>query len=81
MPLTYPDAWARGIGVADLARSLVEKRPHRASGALAYHVLEIMQAFEQSQAKGGVIELQSRCERPEALPLNIDVRTLEPITA
>ena len=44
-PFAAPDrANYRMLGVADLARSLAEGRPARASGALALHVLDIMEA-------------------------------------
>ncbi|GAG46972.1 unnamed protein product, partial [marine sediment metagenome] len=46
-------------------------RPHRASGELAYHVLHIMQAFEESSETGRHIEITSRCSRPAPLPLGL----------
>lgn len=60
----------RGIGVADMARAILTGRPHRASGALACHVLEVMHAFEQSSETGTAIEIQTQPERPAALPAN-----------
>jgi len=48
-PFANPDrANYRMLGVADLARGLREGRPSRASGELALHVLEIMEAILQS---------------------------------
>ncbi|MGY5803594.1 Gfo/Idh/MocA family protein [Rhizobium sp. LEGMi12c] len=48
-PFAAPDrANYRMLGVADLARGLQEDRPPRASGDLALHVLEIMEAILQS---------------------------------
>jgi predicted dehydrogenase len=58
---------SRGIGVADMAYAIRSGRPHRASGALAYHVLDIMQAFHDSSNEGRHIELTSMCERPAPL--------------
>lgn len=68
MPLThaYTDN-SRGIGLLDMAHAIRVKRPHRASGELAYHVLEIMEALYRSSDGGQHIELESRCERPEPL--------------
>jgi len=44
MPLTHGYAAnSRGLGAADMAYALRSGRPHRASGALAYHVLDVMQ--------------------------------------
>ena len=59
---------SRGIGVADMAYALRSGRPHRASGALAYHVLDLMHAFHDASREGRHVELASTCERPAALP-------------
>ena len=58
---------SRGLGPADLAIGLRLNRPHRASGELSYHVLDVMQAFFDSAAEGRRIEIQSSCERPASL--------------
>lgn len=62
---------SRGIGVADMAYALRTGRRHRASGDLAHHVLDTMQAFQDSSESGTHIKLESRAERPAALPLNL----------
>jgi predicted dehydrogenase len=50
----------RGIGVLDMAEAIAAGRPHRASGELALHVLEIMEAINSS---GGVtVALETRVE-------------------
>jgi len=59
---------SRGLGVADMPYALRQGRPHRASGALAYHVLDVMHALHESSSEGRHIELTSRCERPAPLP-------------
>jgi predicted dehydrogenase len=56
--------FTRGIGVADMAYALLYKRPNRASGALAYHILETMLAFEQASLSGTHIQIASQPERP-----------------
>ena len=61
----------RSIGVADMARAILNKRPHRASGALACHVLEVMHAFDQSSESGRAIEIESQPGRPAALPAGL----------
>lgn len=58
----------RGLGLADLVLAIKENRSPRADGELAYHVLDAMLAFEESEKKGGRIELESTCARPLALP-------------
>ena len=72
VPLTHGYAEnARGVGLADMAYALRNGRPHRASGDLAYHVLDIMHAFHESSDQGRHIEIQSTVERPEPLPLGL----------
>jgi len=50
----------RGIGVAEMARALKAGEPHRANGELGYHVLDAMQAFDESSEQGRHIQLQSQ---------------------
>ncbi|HEY5813464.1 MAG TPA: Gfo/Idh/MocA family oxidoreductase, partial [Terrimicrobiaceae bacterium] len=59
----FSENW-RGLGVADLARALYDGTPHRASGDLAYHVLDIMHAVLEASREERHIELASSCERP-----------------
>ena len=61
----------RGIGVADVARAILTGRSHRASGALACHVLEVMHAFDQSSETGHAVEIKSRPAQPAALPFGL----------
>jgi predicted dehydrogenase len=68
VPLTYNHTEnSRGLGVSDMAAAIREDRPHRASGEMAFHVLDLMQSFEEASRAGQHIEIQSRCERPAAL--------------
>ena len=62
---------SRGIGVADLACGLKSGRAHRASGELAYHVLDIMHAIHDASKEGKHIELASTCKQPAALPIGL----------
>ncbi len=64
----HADGEFRSIGVADMATAILEDRPHRASGALAFHVLEVMEAFEKSAAEGRRIAIESRVDRPTMMP-------------
>jgi predicted dehydrogenase len=76
VPLTHGYAHnLRGIGVADMAYAMRSGRPHRASGDLAFHVLDIMQAIHDSSREGRHIELTSLCDRP--VPLDPGVHTWE----
>jgi predicted dehydrogenase len=58
---------SRGLGVADMASAIAENRPHRASGELASHVLELMHGFHDASASGSYYNVESVCTRPEAL--------------
>ncbi|WP_342358856.1 Gfo/Idh/MocA family oxidoreductase [Terrarubrum flagellatum] len=65
-PLTHGNAEGefRSIGVADMAAAIVANRPHRASGALALHALEAMEAFQTSSDEGRRVKLETTVERP-----------------
>jgi predicted dehydrogenase len=63
----YADA-GRGVGLADLARAIETDRPHRASGELAFHVLEIMEAVLTAGRDHTVETLSSTVERPAPVP-------------
>ena len=67
----YADGNYRIIGVADLAHALRSGRPHRASGELAYHVLEVMEAFQISSDRGMHVSIESRPPRPAMLPVEL----------
>lgn len=72
MPLSHGYAQnSRGLGVADMASALRNFRKHRASGAMAFHVLDIMQALHESAETGRHLELKSTCEQPVPLPLGL----------
>jgi predicted dehydrogenase len=62
----YADA-GRGVGLADLARAIETGRPHRASGELAFHVLEIMESIIRAGRTHEVVTLTSTVERPDAV--------------
>jgi predicted dehydrogenase len=62
----YPEA-GRGLGVADLARSIVDGKPHRANGDLAFHVLDVMECLLRAAESGTSVTIGSTCERPAAV--------------
>ena len=67
-PYAAPDrANYRMLGVADLARSLEESRPPRASGDLALHVLEIMEAILESGENGQSVRIAGDLTQPSLL--------------
>lgn len=60
---------SRGIGVADMASSILEGRAPRADGELAFHVLDVMHGFKDASDKNKHYEPVSTCEQPSPLPL------------
>ena len=71
VPLRHSTNIGRGAGVADMAYAIQSGRPHRASGDLAFHALDVMQALEESSAQGRHIEIASTVEQPLALPAGL----------
>lgn len=57
----------RGAGVADMALALQTGQSCRASGEIALHVVDAMQAFDESSESGRHIELTTSCRRPPRL--------------
>lgn len=67
-PVDAPDrANYRMLGLADLARSLIEGRPPRASGDLALHVLEVMEAILRAGETGAAQVVPDRTPQPKDL--------------
>jgi len=69
---------SRGIGLADMAASILLGKKHRANGDMAFHVLEVMTGFLDSAEKGSHIAMTSTCERPEPLPRVLPKNSTEP---
>jgi predicted dehydrogenase len=59
---------SRGLGLSEMVDAIREARPHRASGALGLHVLEIMHAVHDASAAGRYTTLRFPADRPAALP-------------
>jgi predicted dehydrogenase len=58
---------SRGTGALELARAIRAGVPERASGELAYHVLDAMLAIEESIIRGRSVDVTSTVEVPPAL--------------
>ncbi|MFI7676576.1 Gfo/Idh/MocA family protein [Actinophytocola sp. NPDC049390] len=69
---------SRGTGALELARAIRAGVPERASGELAYHVLDAMLAIEESIGSGEPVRVESTVAVPPALPEDWDpyARTL-----
>lgn len=77
VPLAHSEEVGRGIGTADLAYAIRTGRPARASGALALHVLDVMQTFGESSDQGKTVILSTTVKQPAPLPLNLPVGQLD----
>lgn len=67
---------SRAIGLADMARAMRTGQPHRASGELAYHVLDVMHAILEAAREGKHMQIASVCQRPAPLPEGLNEFTL-----
>ena len=68
-PIREPSAgveWGRAI--FDVADALAEDRPHRASGELAAHVVDICCSVAESAAEGRPVEVTTSFDPPEPMP-------------
>jgi predicted dehydrogenase len=59
---------SRGLGIAEMADAIRTDRPHRASGELAMHILDIMHAIRTSSETRAHVDLRTTCGRPLPLP-------------
>ncbi|KRE69148.1 Gfo/Idh/MocA family protein [Arthrobacter sp. Soil762] len=67
IPATGP-ANGRGLGVLDMARALRAGTPHRATGDLAYHVLDTMVSIAESVGSGSFVDVTSNAPVSAAVP-------------
>ncbi|WP_344746541.1 Gfo/Idh/MocA family protein [Streptosporangium vulgare] len=69
----------RGVGVAEMAVAIRRGRPHRASGELGLHVLDVMTSIGESAERGEFVDVTSTCPRPDPLPEGWDPRIATPM--
>ncbi|GAB3894246.1 hypothetical protein GCM10029964_072310 [Kibdelosporangium lantanae] len=62
----------RGTGALELARAVRAGVPERASGELAYHVLDVMLSIEESIVAGRSVEVESTVKVPPPMPSDWD---------
>jgi predicted dehydrogenase len=68
---------ARGYGVSDLASALTTGTAHRATGEIAYHVLDVMEGLLAAAGSGHAVDIASSCDRPSAVPFGARPDDLE----
>lgn len=57
----------RTVGLSDMAVAIMEGRPHRCSMEAALHAVDVMTAILKSAETGKFVDMQTTCERPQAL--------------
>jgi len=65
----YIDA-GRGYGLAEMAAAIEANRPHRASGELGFHILEVMESIIKSSQSESRIKITSTVAKIELVPLS-----------
>jgi hypothetical protein len=51
-----------------MARAIRTGEPHRADGALAYHVLDVLESVLEAAAQDQPVDVASTVDRPAAVP-------------
>jgi predicted dehydrogenase len=57
----------RGLGLADMARGILDRRPHRANGEIGLHVLVVMAGLVTAATERRAVTIEQTCERPPPL--------------
>lgn len=69
-----PDKNMRGIGLVDMAYAIEHNRENRAGAKLACHVTEVLEGL---QTEGMSVIMQTGCERPDPVPVGLDVGEMD----
>ena len=57
----------RGIGLSEMIYAIENNKPHRCSGELAFHVLDIIDTVIHATKKNQEVEIKSTCKKPEPM--------------
>ncbi len=68
---------SRMLGAADMVAAQKSGRPHRCSGELARHVLELMLAFEEASKTGKKYTMKTSCQIPKPMDASLPEGTLD----
>ncbi|WP_461173247.1 Gfo/Idh/MocA family oxidoreductase [Arthrobacter sp. Z1-9] len=75
----YVDS-GRGFGIADLAATQPGAEP-RAGGAMAFHVLDVMESVLESAHSGTTVRINSTVERPASVELTVLTERVDALQA
>jgi predicted dehydrogenase len=76
-PTPFVRGYGRSVGLADMAHAIRSGRPHRASGELAFAVLDVMQGFLESSEGGRAYRPVTTFERPAPMPAHLPFGVLD----
>ena len=65
----------RGVGLAEMAYCIQNKKKHRCNGELSFHVLDIIQSIMKAAKKGKRINIKSTCKIPKQYS-NIEIKKI-----
>ena len=68
----YVDA-GRGFGLSEMAKAISEHRPHRVSGELGFHILEVMESILSSGRSDRRIPIKSTVASIDLVPLSKEI--------
>ena len=72
IPLMYAYSEnSRALGLADMAKAIQTGREARCGVQQTYHVLEVMEGFATSAARGAWVDIESKFERQPAMKLPV----------
>ena len=77
LDLPEGEEYVRGVGVVDMARALSSGATIQASGALGYHVLEVLSAVDTSSAERRFVAIVGR----ESVGITLDASVRSPLGA
>lgn len=77
VPHTFVKGYGRSVGLADMAYAIRTGRPHRASGDLAFAVLDSMLGFLDSSKSGQFHLPTASFEMPKLMPAHLPYGTLD----
>ena len=61
----------RGLGLSEMVDAIDAGRPHRASGQLGRHVVDVARSILQSAAEGTAVEVEESADQPAPLPVTM----------
>ena len=76
-PVPEPKGVYRPLVIVDKLVYTSGHLPVRPSGELAYHVLDVMCAFDEASKAGAHVQIQSTTDKPAPLPMGLMPGTLD----